>query len=215
MAPSTKELAVTVLAVFLTFSTAQAFGPIGSDGLASNARTTNNVAVPAPPHVHGIPRSRRFYIDDVADGVDVSPSRSRSQGSRVRKRKEVVQSVETLDDFESEVLGEKERIVVVRFHAPWCKTCKAIKIAYARLAASNPEIKFVDVALTNKNPELRSSMDVKAVPFGHVYHPQAGLVETNPLDRRHFTSFKRVLASYREGECEVPEEGAATNPFEE
>lgn len=122
--------------------------------------------------------------------------------------------METLDDFESEVLGEQERMVVVRFHAPWCKTCKAIKVAYDRLAAANPDLKFVDVALTNKNPELRDRMDVQAVPFGHLYHPQAGLVETNPLDRRNLTSFKKVLASYREGKCELSEEGAGRNPYE-
>uniref|UniRef100_A0A7S4MFU6 Thioredoxin domain-containing protein n=1 Tax=Odontella aurita TaxID=265563 RepID=A0A7S4MFU6_9STRA len=134
MIASTRDIAVLALALFLSFSVVDAFGGGGPKGLAKKGSAETSIALPdhfaasGPPHVHhrGNPRTRRFYINhDVTS--DESPKRAvrrRHQGSRVSKKKEVVRPVDTLGDFESEVLGEKERMVVVRFHAPWCKVRK-------------------------------------------------------------------------------------------
>uniref|UniRef100_A0A7R9Z8N9 Thioredoxin domain-containing protein n=1 Tax=Pseudictyota dubia TaxID=2749911 RepID=A0A7R9Z8N9_9STRA len=227
MTQLTKSTALSALALFLAIGTASAFGlGVGvkpgvnkrNSCIAKPSIQRNRFAASSPSYEHhcGNPRSKRFYIDhDEFDESRTSMIQNPPpQFSRMRKRKEVVSSVDTLENFETEVLSEKERMVVVRFHAPWCKTCRSIKVAYERLAAANPEIKFVDVSLTNKNPDLRDTMDVKAVPYVHVYHPEAGLVESNGLDRKRLTTFKRVLASYREGKSVLPEEGATKNPYE-
>jgi len=216
-----RKVAVLFLAMFLSLPPTRAFISLKSNSFICSSGTRSSLNTRTGDSV-----VRRSSMCQKSDAClrqshvgrcepDVSPiTVLYPQVSRIRKRRQIVSVLATLEDFESEVLAENERMVVVRFQAPWCKTCKAIEVAYNRLAEANPEIKFVDVVLTDKNIDLRNTVNVWAVPFGHVYHPDAGLVEANPLDRRRFSIFKRVLASYRFGECAVPEEGAVKNPFE-
>jgi thioredoxin 1 len=125
--------------------------------------------------------------------------------SRKIQPKKVVQAVSTLDDFNNVVLNERDRIVVVRFHATYCKACEAIRVAYDRLAKRNPDVKFVDVSISDKN-NLSEKLGIPGVPFGQIYVPGAGLVEGLPMSRRHMAKFKKTLNWYVKGRCDVPEE---------
>jgi len=46
------------------------------------------------------------------------------------------------------------------------------------------------------------------VPFAHIYHPEAGLVEEMKISKPHFLHFKDGLNSYVVGSCELPDDGA-------
>jgi thiol-disulfide isomerase/thioredoxin len=120
---------------------------------------------------------------------------------------EVVHSVNTFDEYESVVRDETERIVVVRFHAPYCKACQAIRVAYDRLVKqSSPDVvKFVDVSITEKN-SLGEQLEIPGVPFGQIYLPGIGLVEELLMSRRHMAKFRKVLGWYVDEKCEIPEE---------
>jgi len=148
------------------------------------------------------------------------PSGSR----RVDPRKSYLRPVNSPDEYKAEVYGAAgtDTIVVVRFHAPYCKACKMIAFAYERFAkkmadSTNPanlhRVKFVDVEILDRNdyPDL----DVPATPYGMIYHPtpDGGLemVEKAAIARRQFSKFKKVLNWYRKGMCEMPEE-FFTNP---
>jgi thiol-disulfide isomerase/thioredoxin len=43
-------------------------------------------------------------------------------------------AVDTLEDFKRVVANEHDSIVVVRFHAPWCKSCKSAFPLFSRMA---------------------------------------------------------------------------------
>lgn len=130
-----------------------------------------------------------------------SPSR------QLVEQKELISAVNTLAEFNSVVREERERIVVVRFHATYCKACQAIRVAYERLVKQSPEniVKFVDVSITNKS-NLGEELGVPGVPFGHIYVPGAGLVEELLMSRRHMAKFKKVLGWYVNEICDIPEE---------
>uniref|UniRef100_A0A7R9Z997 Thioredoxin domain-containing protein n=1 Tax=Pseudictyota dubia TaxID=2749911 RepID=A0A7R9Z997_9STRA len=155
-----------------------------------------------------------------------SLDRRRGSSRAVDKQKKAhLHPVTSPAQYDSEVLGTagKNTIVVVRFHAPYCKACKMIKFAYDRFAqktvsSTNPAniytVKFVDVEILDQNdfPDL----DVPATPYGMIYHPTLDglglqVVERAPIARRQFSKFKKILNCYRKGMCEMPDE-FFTNP---
>ena len=132
---------------------------------------------------------------------------SRSTSSRERQHLRQlppnVHVVETLADYKKVICNEKERIAVARFYAPWCKACKAVAPLYYHMATKYPDTLFVDVPVTGQNAKLHQGLGVPSLPYGHIYHPQAGLVEELKLTRKHVADFDRRLESYITGQCDL------------
>jgi len=118
----------------------------------------------------------------------------------------VDKTVTTWDDFEAVVLNEQECLTVVRFHAPWCRSCKRIERLFERFAMNHSSqqspVKFVDVSIANK--ELVQHLQITAIPYGHIYHPVLGKVEELNMNSKYFTDFTRVVDSYVKDECSLP-----------
>jgi len=144
-----------------------------------------------------------FRDDDVAE-MDVErdfQSRMRNiVAQRTKRRREVVRpanvkSAVSLEEFANVINeGRKEgRLVVVRFHATWCKTCHAIRPSFDRAASSNPHVTFVDVPVLESNSNLHQGLGVESIPFGHIYHPEMGLVEEMKLSRKTFSEFEGLV----------------------
>jgi hypothetical protein len=74
---------------------------------------------------------------------------------------------------------------------------------YKRLARQNPEVTFVDIPITRDNEQVRDALNVVAVPFGHIYHPTAGLMEELNMGRRFWSEFQDIFHRYTKGSCEV------------
>lgn len=127
-------------------------------------------------------------------------------GRKAGRKKNVVQEVATLSDYKLHVAEEKEKLVVVRFYAPWCRACKAIASYYKQLPQMYPNVKFVEVPLNGDTETnmLHQGLGVPSLPFGHIYHPEAGLVEEQRISRKHFSNFRdKILQSYVDGSCTV------------
>ncbi len=97
-------------------------------------------------------------------------------------------------------------------HTTTTQACKAIAPLYYRLARACPNVKFVDVAVTDKNTDLHQGLEVPSLPYGHVYHPSSGLVEEMKLNRRYFPEFEAKVQSYVSSICDLPD-GDCSNPF--
>lgn len=114
-----------------------------------------------------------------------------------------VTRVTTLQEYKDVVGCEKEKIVVVRFFATWCKSCKAMAPKFYRLSNTYSNVSFVEVPVTDKNTELHQGLGVPSVPFGHIYLPNAGLVEEMRISKRTFPEFEDALETYVDGSCAV------------
>lgn len=120
----------------------------------------------------------------------------------------IIITVDTLEEYKRIVVDESDFIVVVRFHAPWCKSCKAAYPLFAKMASEfrDSRIKFVEVPLTKETAYIHEGLGVPSVPFGHIYHPDVGLVEERKINRREFGEFRTALDCYVRGSCDVPPE---------
>jgi len=99
----------------------------------------------------------------------------------------------------------ENKMVVVRFYATWCKACKAIEPSFYRMANRYPDLFFVEVPVTNENVNLHQGLGVPSLPYGHVYYPQAGLVEELKISRKYFAAFEKRVEWYDNAECPLDE----------
>lgn len=124
-----------------------------------------------------------------------------------------VYAVSSLQDYKTVVGDERTKIVAVRFHAPYCKACRAMAPLFYHLANKFPNVKFVDVPVTEENINLHQGLGVPSLPFGHIYHPQGGLVEELRITRPHISAFANKLQSYVVGSCKLKEVGDVSCPY--
>lgn len=117
-----------------------------------------------------------------------------------------IELVDTIEDYKRVVVDEQDQIVVVRFFAPWCKSCKAAYPNFKKMMSKHTSsaVKFVEVPLTKDTAYIHEGLGVPSVPFGHIYHPDVGLVEEKKINRKVFEEFRNDLESYVRGSCDLP-----------
>jgi thiol-disulfide isomerase/thioredoxin len=150
-----------------------------------------------------------------ATGVVDSPSRANSAYSPPSV---LIRDVTTLADYKKIVVDGTATFTVVRFYAPWCRACQANQPLYQKLAAAyrnrstsssdgpyqkNPVIQFVQVPLTQETAVLQQGLGIPSLPYGHIYHAEAGLVEERKIGKKTFGTFEQVLQTYVQGYCDV------------
>ena len=140
-------------------------------------------------------------------GVEAATA-SAVDGVAAESRPTIILAVDTLEEYKRVVVDERDSIVVVRFHAPWCKSCKSAFPLFRQMASDyrGRSVKFVEVPLTRETAYIHEGLGVPSVPFGHIYHPDAGLVEEGKINRRDFGEFRSALDCYVRGCCDLPPE---------
>jgi thiol-disulfide isomerase/thioredoxin len=162
--------------------------------------------------LHARPTTRMFFRDDLDrpsfDDVGLEDFATKMKSivaqrtTAARRQQQVrpsnMKTSETLDEF-ANLIDEGRRdgkVVVVRFHASWCKTCHAIRPAFDRVAISHPEVIFVDVPVLESNTNIHQGLGVTSIPFGQIYHPRKGLVEEKKLSRNTVSMFEDLIKEH-------------------
>ena len=164
-----------------------------------------------------------FSVVDVAStGPRVAPfvalsaisTRRKMPSRNPRHGKDVVERVESIQQFKDVVINEPKRITVVRFFASYCKSCQAsaplfYKLAFRYAKHDSPlarNVKFVEVPLTKQTKLLHEALDIPSLPFSHIYHPDAGLCEELAVSKKHIADVDECLRCYVFGECQLPDD---------
>ena len=106
-------------------------------------------------------------------------------------------------------LIEKSSNLLVQSTVSRTQSCRAIRPSFHRLASLYPHVTFLDVPVTGKNANLHQGLGVPSLPYGHVYHPGAGLVEELKISKRRFGDLARLVRWYDRGSCGLDEHVAA------
>eukprot|EP00429_Kryptoperidinium_foliaceum_P003990 CAMPEP_0176024666 /NCGR_PEP_ID=MMETSP0120_2-20121206/12056_1 /TAXON_ID=160619 /ORGANISM="Kryptoperidinium foliaceum, Strain CCMP 1326" /LENGTH=226 /DNA_ID=CAMNT_0017357845 /DNA_START=221 /DNA_END=901 /DNA_ORIENTATION=+ len=148
-----------------------------------------------------IPSESGGFIPNLKSRLGLHKEKQSDKKSQTKPAR--VQEVVDIQQYKKEVADERKQIVCVRFYAPWCRSCKAIEAQFRRLPRDFPNIKFVECPVTKENAYLHEGLGVPSLPFGHIYHPEAGLVEEQKINKHVFSDFKKVLRTYAQGECPI------------
>mmetsp|Transcript_5197 Transcript_5197/g.11402 ORF Transcript_5197/g.11402 Transcript_5197/m.11402 type:complete len:225 (-) Transcript_5197:187-861(-) len=124
--------------------------------------------------------------------------RLRRSDATTRYQPANVKIVTSLEEFANVIeQGRRDdKVVVAQFYADWCRKCHTLRPSFARAANSHPRVIFVNVPVLNTNSNLHQGLGVKSVPFGHIYHPENGLVEETKLSRKTFSEFESLVEMY-------------------
>jgi len=105
------------------------------------------------------------------------------------------------------VENKLDRLTVFKFYSNFCRACKQVAPRFDRLAKENPGINVVHVQVTPANKRfIVEELGIPSLPYGGIFDPSVGLVETMNVKPQRFADFERIVCSYRDGECQLPED---------
>jgi len=160
-------------------------------------------AVVDPPSTPRMTDFQRRMKGLVKRGGGDARNGRRALGQRASDKPTNLRTVQTLEEYKNVLDENKDKIVVARFFAVWCKACKAIQPAYYRMASLYPNIIFLEVPVTNQNSNLHQGLEVPSLPYGHIYCPDAGLVEEMKISKKYFVNLVKMVRWYDAGECKL------------
>lgn len=103
-------------------------------------------------------RTRKQKLENIKSKLK---EKTRSIYKNNHKKKMVVKPllVDNIQDYKSIVVDETEQLVVVFFHAPWCKSCRVTKPLFQKVCQEYfHQVKFVHVPLTKTTAYLQQGL---------------------------------------------------------
>jgi thiol-disulfide isomerase/thioredoxin len=146
-------------------------------------------------------------LEDLSDRATDSTNDSRIN-TIASGEQSLIKNVVTMRDYKTVVADERNKITVVRFYAPWCRACKAMEVSFRQMSrqyGANDNVQFVQVPVLPENAALHQGLGIPRVPYGHILHPDVGIVEELSLNRKHIAKFQEILQSYVDGHCSLVE----------
>lgn len=130
--------------------------------------------------------------------------------------------LDTPQEFQSHVADETDSLVVVRFYADSCPSCRATSSVFRKWSRdmgcvnglvssseSNIPIKIVEMPLTKATSSfLQDELQVDQIPYCHLYHPEYGLIEQQlVLNRSDLKDFCKTVETWSKGGCDFDLKG--------
>ncbi|OSX73360.1 hypothetical protein BU14_0353s0004 [Porphyra umbilicalis] len=116
---------------------------------------------------------------------------------------EVVAPITSFDEYMEMLQASSGGVAVLKFYAPWCRSCRAIAPKVARLAHEFPEIRFYEIDY-EANKELCWRLGVKNLPTFHFYSGAAGRVEDFNAGPARAHVIREKVVEYALGKCTLP-----------
>jgi len=108
-----------------------------------------------------------------------------------------IYQVENKEMHEALLKANPDRLVVLKFYAPWCRACKGLAPRF-KTVSMNPQNKDIVFAELNVQPnrEYVKSLGILALPCVHFYGGSQGLVENFPCGPSKIPILKTKLREY-------------------
>ncbi|KAL7532834.1 hypothetical protein ACHAWF_004265 [Thalassiosira exigua] len=144
--------------------------------------------------------------------IFANPLAGEKDGEKLKKKRKKkgskssnIPHVESIPEYKELVVDEKEQITVVRFYAEYCMSCRRSQPLFYKLASDFKDhpVQFVEVPLNKDTKVLHDALEVPSLPWTHIYHPDAGLVEERKVSRQYIDEVRKCLRCYVYGECDL------------
>jgi len=126
-----------------------------------------------------------------------------------------IQRLATPSEFQTQVVDEKNSLVVVRFYAEACPSCRATSSVFRKWSReivrgsstdsdsseSTIPIKVLEMPLTRATSSfLQDELQVEKIPYFHLYHPNYGLIEEQlVMNRADLKDFCNTVDTWSRG----------------
>jgi thiol-disulfide isomerase/thioredoxin len=87
-----------------------------------------------------------------------------------------VQNVQSIADYDDVLSSNPDKLVIFKWFAPWCRSCKAMDLKFRRLAIERSDVVFCEIDVSI-NTELKKLHGIKTVPAVHMHAGHLGMVE--------------------------------------
>ena len=101
-------------------------------------------------------------------------------------------------------LGGLSRLVVLSFHAPWCRACRAVHTKLLRLAEENPRVLFISVD-ASKSSEIVEALGVETLPYIQFYDATKGVFggECVSIKPQKIEALRQTIAQFDVPKCDI------------
>ena len=132
------------------------------------------------------------------------PFKGEEKDKQKKNQRAGVLHIESIEEYKEEVINSSY-MTVVRFNSRYCKSCQASEPLFYKLAADFDQhgVKFAEVPLTPHTKVLHDALEVPSLPWTHIYHPDAGLVEERKVSKKFIGEVRTCLRCYVYGECNL------------
>ena len=199
--------AASIASLLMLQKSVVAFAPSATTGFVTstpehynrfiNRGTRRHINIYQPTPKSLVSRSAVIQSYRIEDDPNVSTS---DAFSFLPSRLSSIERLETPSDFKSVVMDEQDSLVVVRFSADTCPSCRSTSHLFRKWSRDNEtpsndrkllEVKVVEMPLNKATSAfMQDKLRVDQLPYCHLYHPQMGLVEEqlvmNKIDFRDF-----------------------------
>ncbi|CAH9145635.1 unnamed protein product [Cuscuta epithymum] len=103
--------------------------------------------------------------------------------------------IHSAEEFLDSLSKAGDRLVIVDFYGTWCASCRALFPKLCMIAEEQPEILFLKVNF-DENKSLCKSLNVKVLPFFHLYRGANGLVDSFSCSLAKLQKLKDAIATY-------------------
>ena len=197
--------------------------------LLSSSTTSAFAPTPATRKSTVAPQSaviQRYRVEDESSNVS-QPQHQSNAYSFLPSRLSSIERVNKPSQFQAQVLEEKDSLVVVRFYAEVCPSCKATRPLFTKwfrdlekndnqshisadvsMKGSQQDplpIKILEMPLNKATSTfLKDELQIDQLPYCHLYHPKFGMVEEQlVLSKVDFREFVDVVDGWSIGGCEA------------
>jgi len=108
---------------------------------------------------------------------------------------EKITSLKTPDEYRAFLSANPEKLVVMKFYAPWCRACKGLEPKFKKIALDDTHSVIFSQFDVQKNKDFVKSLGILALPNVHFYG-NGDLVESFPCGPSKVPVLRKKLGEY-------------------
>eukprot|EP00640_Fibrocapsa_japonica_P005132 CAMPEP_0113938872 /NCGR_PEP_ID=MMETSP1339-20121228/5290_1 /TAXON_ID=94617 /ORGANISM="Fibrocapsa japonica" /LENGTH=213 /DNA_ID=CAMNT_0000942187 /DNA_START=143 /DNA_END=784 /DNA_ORIENTATION=- /assembly_acc=CAM_ASM_000762 len=111
-----------------------------------------------------------------------------------------------MQEYLDAIANAGDKLVVVKFFATWCRSCKQLDYQYKKLPAQHPDVMFCEIAMLdeeNNNKAFFKQYEVEVLPTVFFFRGAAGMIDRMPCGMKRIPIFKEKIDTYKKMDAPV------------